>query len=80
MSGSVDHHDDPDVRRLVLIKQFQDRVRAEGYPIECKAYQQDQRIRGKIITLTEDELAVRLEEPCVWPLGESTLASRAVGG
>ena len=61
---------DPDVQKL--IRQFQRKVRREGCPVECDAFQESIRLRGRITQITEYRIKVRLHTPCYWRIRLTT--------
>ncbi len=61
---------DPDVQKL--IRQFQRRVRREGIPFECVAFQEPIRLVGRVTQITEYRIKVRLHTPCYWRIRLTT--------
>ena len=56
----------------ILIRQFQRKLRTEGIAIQCDAFKEPLRLRGRVTKITEDEIRVRLHTPCYWRIKSCT--------
>lgn len=63
---------DPESQTLRLIRQFQRTVLAEGLLVECDALHDPIRLRGRVTEITDEQIKVRLTDPCHWRIEQST--------